>query len=319
MGHGMKSLGLRPADSPVPFTAPKSLFNVPISGARRLCVRTVSLKEVRAAGRAAGATMNDTVLGLCASALRRYLLEKDALPDETLIATVPVSVRQINRLGNQITYVGARLATHLDDPLARLQQIRASTTQAKQEVKDVSAAAATNFAMMAQGLVAVLSRLQLTEYVPPPANVLISNVPGPRRTLYFGGAQLLANYPLSVLTDGQALNITVVSYCDSIDFGLMACRNAVPDVEKIGDYLVDAVEELKQLAATIEGDPSSAAEPASGKARKRRTRKPRPASATKTATSTANGTSKKTAKRKTRKRKARKKKADVATGAQTDV
>ncbi len=252
MGHGMKSLGLRPDDSPVPFTAPKSLFNVPISGARRLCVRTVSLKEVRSAGRVAGATMNDTVLGLCASALRRYLLEKNALPKETLIATVPVSVRQINRLGNQITYVGARLATHLDDPLARLQQIHASTTQAKQEVAEVSAAAATNFAMMAQGLVAVLSRLQLTEYVPPPANVLISNVPGPRRTLYFGGARLLASYPLSVLTDGQALNITVVSYCDSIDFGLMACRNAVPDVEKIGDYLLDAVEELKQATAGIE-------------------------------------------------------------------
>ncbi len=246
LGHGMKTVGLKPDNSPVPFTAPKTLFNVPISGARRFSVKSLSLSAIRKLGKDAGATVNDIVLAICAGALRQYLLEKKALPEKTLMATVPVSVRQINRAGNQITYVGARLGTDKTDPIARIRAIGASTMQAKREVSEVSAGAATTFAVMAQGLVAVLNRFHLTEWVPPPANVTISNVPGPRKPLFFGQAKMLANYPLSVLVDGQALNITVISYCDSIDFGLMACRDAVPDVDYVGELIGAAFEELQE-------------------------------------------------------------------------
>jgi hypothetical protein len=103
--------------------------------------------------------------------------------------------------------------------------------------------------VLAQGLVAVLNRFQLASLLPPPANVIISNVPGPARALYFGGAKMVANYPLSVLVDGQALNITVVSYVDSVDFGLMACRDTLPDVDRLAEYIGDAFETLRTAAA----------------------------------------------------------------------
>ena len=99
--------------------------------------------------------------------------------------------------------------------------------------------------MIAQGLVAVMNQLNMTSLIPPAANVTVSNVPGPRQALYFGQAKLKSTYPLSVLIDGQSLNITVVSYCDSIDFGLMACRDTIPDVNVLADYIEAAVDGIK--------------------------------------------------------------------------
>ncbi|MDH3588844.1 MAG: wax ester/triacylglycerol synthase family O-acyltransferase [Gammaproteobacteria bacterium] len=242
--HGLKALGLKTAEAPVLFTAPKTLFNGPVSGARRFAVKSISLSAIKQLAKDAGATVNDIILAICSGALRRYLLDKDELPEKPLIANIPVSIQQINRSGNQITYVIANLATDQRMPMRRLATIHDSTMHAKAEVTEVSPSAATTFAVMAQGLVAVMNRFRIASLLPPPANVVISNVPGPRTPLYYAGARMLANYPLSVLVDGQALNITVVSYCDSVDFGLMACRDTVPDLECIAAYLGDAFEEL---------------------------------------------------------------------------
>ncbi|WP_293757005.1 wax ester/triacylglycerol synthase family O-acyltransferase [uncultured Paraglaciecola sp.] len=245
LGQGLKASGISKNTSPVPFTAPKSIFNVPITGARRFAVKSLSLSELKAIGKQANATVNDMVLALCSGALRKYMQEKDALPKKSLIASVPVSVRQMNRTGNQITYVTANLATDEADTMTRLAKIGASTQDAKEELGSVSADAATSFAVIAQGLVAVMNQLNMTNLLPPAANVTISNVPGPRQPLYFGQAKLQATYPLSVLIDGQSLNITVVSYCDAIDFGLMACRDTIPDIEKIADYIDAAMDGIK--------------------------------------------------------------------------
>jgi diacylglycerol O-acyltransferase len=245
LGQGLKASGISKNTSPVPFTAPKSIFNVPITGARRFAVKSLSLSELKAIGKQANATVNDMVLALCSGALRKYMQEKDALPKKSLIASVPVSVRQMNRTGNQITYVTANLATDEADTMTRLAKIGASTQDAKEELGSVSADAATSFAVIAQGLVAVMNQLNMTNLLPPAANVTISNVPGPRQVLYFGQAKLQATYPLSVLIDGQSLNITVVSYCDTIDFGLMACRDTIPDIEKIADYIDAAMDGIK--------------------------------------------------------------------------
>lgn len=244
-GTGLKSIGMRDNTAPAPFTAPKSMFNVPITGARRFAVKTISLSEIKAIGKEAGATVNDMVLAMCAGALRKYMREKNELPKKPLVASVPVSVRQVNRTGNQITYVAANLATDEPDTMTRLKKIGASTVNAKHEIEDLSPGAATSFAVVAQGLVAVLNQLNMTELLPPPANVTISNVPGPRAPLYFGDAKLVGTYPLSVLIDGQSLNITVVSYCDSIGFGLMACRDTIPDVDILVDYIEEALESIK--------------------------------------------------------------------------
>jgi diacylglycerol O-acyltransferase len=244
-GQGLKATGISNNTSPVPFTAPKSIFNVPITGARRFAVKSLALSEIKALGKQANATVNDIVLALCSGALRKYMVEKSALPSKSLIASVPVSVRQVNRSGNQITYVSANLATNEPDTMIRLAKIGTSTKDAKQEIGAVSSDAATSFAVIAQGLVAVMNQLNMTNLLPPAANVTISNVPGPRQPLYFGQAKLEATYPLSVLIDGQSLNITVVSYCDRIDFGLMACRDTIPDVAKIADYIDDAMDGIK--------------------------------------------------------------------------
>lgn len=245
MGQGLKAVGIDKNTSPVPFSAPKSMFNVPITGSRRFAVKSLSLAQIKALGKQANATVNDIVLALCSGALRKYMLDKGALPKKSLIASVPVSVRQVNRSGNQITYVVADLATNEPDTMNRLAKIGQSTQDAKKELVDVSANAATNFAVLAQGLVAVMNQLNISSLMPPAANITISNVPGPRAPLYFGQAKLTATYPLSVLIDGQSLNITVVSYCDSIGFGLMACRDTIPDVNVIADYIESAVEGIK--------------------------------------------------------------------------
>ncbi|MEM9531078.1 MAG: wax ester/triacylglycerol synthase family O-acyltransferase, partial [Pseudomonadota bacterium] len=249
VGHGLKAVGVKPDDSPAPFTAPKSRFNVPISGARKFSATKLPLKELKRLARLTGATVNDIVLAVCSGALRKYLKHHRSLPRRSLVASVPVSIRQINRRGNQITYVSARLATHRRTPLGRLEDISTSTRAAKQEVASVMPSASINFAVMAQGLVAVMNRMGATDLLPPPANVVISNVPGPRKPLYFGGARLEGNYPLSVLVDGQALNITVLSYVDSVDFGLMACREAVPDVDFLAELIEESFEELRSAAA----------------------------------------------------------------------
>tara|TARA_R110002167_G_scaffold51425_11_gene148846 strand:- start:2854 stop:4275 length:1422 start_codon:yes stop_codon:yes gene_type:complete len=245
MSQGLKAVGISNNSSPVPFSAPKSIFNVPITGARRFAVKSLPLSEIKALGKQAGATVNDIILALCSGALRKYMQEKNALPKKSLIASVPVSVRQVNRSGNQITYVIANLATNEPDTMTRLAKIAASTVDAKKELGDVSADAATNFAVIAQGLVAVMNQLNMTSLIPPAANVTVSNVPGPRQALYFGKAKLKSTYPLSVLIDGQSLNITVVSYRDSIDFGLMACRDTIPDVNVLADYIEAAVDGIK--------------------------------------------------------------------------
>lgn len=243
--QGLKAAGLKNNLAPAPFTAPPSMFNVPITGARRFAVKNIALSEIKAIGKEAGATVNDMVLAMCAGALRKYMRNKGNLPKKPLVASVPVSVRQVNRSGNQITYVTANLATNEPDTMTRLQKIEASTRSAKQEIQDFSPTAVTSFAVVAQGLVAVMNQLNMTSALPPPANITISNVPGPREPLYFGDAKLVGTYPLSVLIDGQSLNITVVSYCDTIGFGLMACRDTIPDVDLLADYIEESLDGIK--------------------------------------------------------------------------
>lgn len=243
--QGLKLIGLKDNLAPAPFTAPKSVFNVPITAARRFAVKTISLTEIKAVSKQAGTTVNDIVLAMCAGAIRKYLREKEALPKKAMIATVPVSVKQLNRSGNQITYISANLATDEPDTLTRLKKISASTSHAKSEIQDLASGAASSFAVIAQGLVAALNQLNITHLLPPPSNVTISNVPGPKVPLYFGEAKMESNFPVSMLVPGQSLNITVVSYCDNVDFGLMACRDTIPDVNYLADLLESALESIQ--------------------------------------------------------------------------
>jgi WS/DGAT/MGAT family acyltransferase len=196
------------------------------------------------------------VLALCAGTLRRYLDANDEHPDAPLVAMVPVSVRteeQQGTLGNQVSQMLCSLATDIDDPVARLQAIHESTQQAKGQLNAIGADALTDWAEFAAPALAgraarLYSRTRMADRHRPLFNVTISNVPGPPFPLYSGGARVVANYPMGPIFDGGGLNITVMSYLDQLDFGLVACSDLIPDAWPLADGLTESLEELQKAA-----------------------------------------------------------------------
>lgn len=244
--------GLREQAAPLSFSAPRSMLNVPITGARRFAAQSWPIERIRRVGKslgAADATLNDVVLAMCSGALRSYLLGLDALPDSPLIAMVPVSlhVDDSNREGgNAIGVVMCNLATHLTDPAARLTAISASMNDGKAAMAGMSAVQI--MAMSAIGLspLALAPLLGVQNMLRPPFNLVISNVPGPRSPLYYNGARLDGLYPLSIPLDGQALNITCTSYSDSLAFGLTGDRRSVPHLQRMLGHLDDELHLLER-------------------------------------------------------------------------
>jgi len=236
--------------------APRTLFNGAITPHRRFAFVDLSLDDVKDVKNALGMTVNDVVMGVCAGALRRYLESHHALPVDPLVAMVPVSVRtqaQRDTYGNQVSAMTASLHTDVGDPLQRLERIHESMLVAKERHHALPATLLQDFTQFAPPAVAALAarlaaRAQASNWMNPPFNVVISNVPGPRQPLYSAGARLVSNYPISAITNGVGLNVTVVSYMDRLDFGLVSCRELVPDLWDLADSLRDALDELKVAA-----------------------------------------------------------------------
>ncbi len=241
--------GKDPADI-TPYQAPPTMLNVRISSSRRFAAQSYSLARLKKIGKASGATLNDIALAMCAGALREYLLAHQALPDKPLISMVPVSVRAADgpESGNQISVILATLATHIADPTLRLKTIIASTQCAKERMAQMSRVEQIAYAAAALSPMALSSQLGF-DRIRPAFNVVISNVPGPKSPLYWNGARLDEMYPLSIPIDGQALNITLSSYCDSIAFGYTACRRSVPSMQRLLDYTEGALVELERAVA----------------------------------------------------------------------
>jgi diacylglycerol O-acyltransferase len=232
--------GLNERSGSISFSAPRTMFNVPVTGARRFAAQSWPLKQIRQIGKAAGATVNDVVLAMCSGALRAYLIEHDALPDAPLIAMVPVSLRGTDpgdSGGNAVAVVMCNLGTHLRDPADRLAAVHRSMVEGKQSMEGLSHL--QMLAMSAIGIspLGIYPVLRLDGKARPPFNLVISNVPGPRRPMYWNGARLDGLYPLSVVLDGQALNITVTSYSDRMAFGLTGCRRSVPHLQHLLGHL----------------------------------------------------------------------------------
>jgi len=235
--------------------APATPFNKPITPHRRLALRSVDLAAVKAVKSAFGVSVNDVVMAMCAGALRHWLADHDALPDAPLISMIPVSVRDPQSkgaMGNKVSAMLAALPTHVTDPSQRLEMVHAATEIAKAQqaaipqglvdrISDFALPALTARAARVVFATGLLHRL-------PPFNLCISNVPGPNVPVYLCGATLLAHYPVSVITDGQGLNITLVGYLGQLHFGLLACRELVPDIETLAGYLVDELELLLKAA-----------------------------------------------------------------------
>jgi WS/DGAT/MGAT family acyltransferase len=233
--------------------APKTKFNGRISPHRRFAFGQLSLEEVKAVKKKHGTTVNDVIVSICAGAVRRWLERHDDLPDEPLVAQIPVSVRtdeQVGTYGNRIMLMSAPLFTDQPDPVKRL----AETHEAMIDMKERHKALPASLLQGANELIppAVFSRAaQLTFRLStsrpgrPAWNLVISNVPGPQFPLYLAGARLVANYPVSVITDGMGLNITVMSYNGHCDFGIVADRDLMPDVHEMIDWLGEELEALK--------------------------------------------------------------------------
>jgi diacylglycerol O-acyltransferase len=262
-------LGLNRGDGSViatrPGRAPATPFNQAITPHRRFAFRSVDLDTVKAVKKAFGVSVNDVVMAMCAGALRRWLVDHDALPDQPLVAMIPVSVRapaSQRGLGNRVSAMLAQLPTNVTDPGLRLQIVRSATQVAKaqqavipqglvDQISDFAVPALTARAARVVFATGLLHRL-------PPFNVTISNVPGPNVPVYMCGARLVAHYPVSVVTDGQGLNITLVGYLGQLHFGLVSCRELVPDIDKLAGYLP---EELALLAEAAEKRAAERTEP----------------------------------------------------------
>jgi WS/DGAT/MGAT family acyltransferase len=246
--------GLRGRAAGLPYRAPRTILNTSITGSRRFAAEQWPLDRIKNAAAPHGATVNDMVLAMCAGALRRYLIEQDALPDSALTAGVPVSLRALGGFddaGNAVGIVPCSLATHISDPHDRLTEIIASMKSAKAELASQS----TRQIQLMSGLIATGSLLAsqvhgAAEYAPPAVNLIVSNVPGPRESLYWNGARMQGVYPLSVPQQGQALNITVYSYAGQLNFGLTGCRRLLPHLQHLLIYLEDSLAELETTKIT---------------------------------------------------------------------
>jgi WS/DGAT/MGAT family acyltransferase len=240
--------------------APATPFNAPLSPRRRWASADLSLTEVKELRKSQGAeslTVNDVVMALCAGALRRWLILHDVLPAAPLVAAVPVSVRtrdQQGTYGNRMSVMLAALPTDLPDPGERLEAMHEAMRAAKEQHGAIPASLLADFGQFALPAMAnqawrLSARLRLLERVSP-FNLIVSNIPGPRVPLYLAGAQLLAFYPVSALVDGQGLNITVMSYRDSLHFGLIACSDLVPDLDVMAGYLREELDALTSAATS---------------------------------------------------------------------
>jgi diacylglycerol O-acyltransferase len=237
----------------LPFRAPKTMFNVPIGGARRAAAQSWPLARIRAIKSAAGVTVNDVVLAMCAGALRAYLIEADALPDTPLVAMVPISLRSEDEQdagGNMVGTILCNLATDTVDPAKRLEAINSSMRDNKKVFAELPKTQALALSAFLMGGIALGLVPGFVSSAPPPFNIVISNVPGAREPLYWNGARLDGNYPLSIALDGQALNITLTNNADNLDFGIVGCRRSIPHLQRLLMHLEDSLAELEQAVGT---------------------------------------------------------------------
>ena len=235
---------------------PRTPFNAAISGHRVYATASLPLAEVRALAKSRAVTVNDVVLALTAGALRRYLAEHGALPEKPLTAGVPASLRPLGdaQLNNQVIFTISRLPTDVGEPLLRLAAAKAAGRDAKDLFADMREFVTTNVSILGAPLVVMgLARLwagaRAANYVWPFFNLVVSNVPGPREPMYCVGAQATHYFPLSIPFHGGALNLTVQSYLDQLDFGLIACSDTVPDVQRIADFIEEDFAALRKAGA----------------------------------------------------------------------
>ena len=249
--------------------SPPTLLNKQISSERSFAGVSIPLSRAKAVAKAANGKLNDVVLAISSGVVRRYLIERGALPTKSMTAAVPISLREEGNTdsNNQVFGMICAIATTVEDPRTRLETIIAQSTKSKEishplralmpQVQNVSMLGAP---IMMQILALLYSRTNLSDVLPPAANITVSNVPGPRQTLYAAGAELLHIFPVSISTHGLALNITVQSYRDQLDFGFISGANIIPHVQVLCDMVPGEFAALEAVFAPPPADVKGAAE-----------------------------------------------------------
>jgi diacylglycerol O-acyltransferase / wax synthase len=259
--------GMRPR-SPITL-APKTIFNVGITRERVFATATIPFAESKAMAKAVGGSFNDIVLWICSTALRNYLARHATLPKKSLVAAMPVSLREESNkeMNNQASITVVDLGTQLADPLKRLNAIMASTAKVKEALVNLKSVLPTDYPSLlspwvmggaARALFKTYGKSGVAEKLPTIANVAISNVPGPQVPLYLAGARMVTFHPLSIVMHGLALNITIQTYAGRVDFGIVADKKAVPHLQDLADALEAAFEEARGLFAAA---PAASAPP----------------------------------------------------------
>jgi diacylglycerol O-acyltransferase / wax synthase len=245
-------------DSIASMASPSTILNKTISSERSFAGTSISLSRAKALAKQSGGKLNDVVLALSSGVVRRYLIERGALPAKSMTAAVPISLREEGNTdsNNQVFGMICSIATNVENPKERLEAIIAQSTKSKEmshplralmpQVSNISMLGAP---ILVQILALLYSRSNLSDVLPPAANITVSNVPGPRQTLYAAGAELLHIFPVSISTHGLALNITVQSYRDQLDFGFIAGANIIPHVQVLCDMLPLEFEALEKAFA----------------------------------------------------------------------
>jgi len=233
------------------YTAPGSMLNGKLTARRELAVTRLNLARLKRLAKAQGATLNDIVMTLCGAGIRRYLLERDALPRDPLIASMVIAVARTKGKsgGNAIATGQVSLATHLKDAVKRLETVRSSSQHAKELIHDLPSPTALNIYVGLTTLPFALFSLLGQADKSHAQNVVISNVVGMREKRYTNGALIESDYPMSLLVPGQAMNITVISRANMLDVAVLVCPSLIPEPQRVGDAIAESLEELEQALA----------------------------------------------------------------------
>jgi diacylglycerol O-acyltransferase / wax synthase len=272
LGRGGKDSVLRAA-----ATTPRTLFNVPVSQQRRLGTQLLDLARFKKITEATGATVNDVALAICSGAMRRYLLEMNALPAESLTASIPIGIpRSDGKPGNAVTGFVCPLATDEPDPVKRLEHIARITDRTKKQMLEMSSTALEQFALLGMSPLLLGQMTGVLAKLPPFFNFVVSNVVASKVPLYLCGARMEAMYPISFLFDGYAINVTLIGYTDKVAIGFVGCRDAIPHLQRLAVYTGEALPELERavLAPKTKRKPASTTRAQKRPARRRRELKP---------------------------------------------
>jgi len=245
---------VRDADLNLP-SAPRTILNGRVGGARRFAAQSWEIDRIKRVAKSSGTTLNDVVLAMVSGALRDYLLEHGALPDEPMTAMVPVSLAlraggadgadDGGAGGNAVGAIIVNLATNRPDGATRLEEIAYSSRSSKRLLSELTPAQILAYSAMQTFPLMLAPIPGAIKFGRPPFNVIVSNVPGPKSETYYNGAKLDGMYPVSIVLDGQALNITLCSRGKYLDFGLIGCRKSVPHLQRLLTHLESALAELE--------------------------------------------------------------------------